>query len=798
MLYLTLITFAGIIWLIVLYTYFYSMDKRIYFRLWDLSWGVSLITYLCVLFDLQGNHTELIIGVGQIFFFLEGLFLIWGTVAFLGKKVKKWAIIAYGTALIWLIAGKLAHFSFLLSSFPSFELNSVFYLWIGIVLIRWKIKGIEKYIVGYTSCLWGIHQGIYPFFHQGVLLLPWEQLIAVTTGFMISIGMLTIYLQKSREELARREKSFRLLAENAQDLIYRYRVTPNPGFEYVSPASYTITGYTPDEFYKDPQLFYKLGNPGELDALNVRALRLLSDGPKIIKLDHKDGKEVWVELHITLVHDKAGALIAVEGIARDITERKWAEEEMGLQKVYFKQLFENCPDGIVILDNENRVIDVNRGFEELFQYGLEEIKGCYIDSIIVPEHLAAESGALTQKILNGNTIQLEAVRRRKDGSVVDVSIVGYPIIFIEKIVGIYGIYSDITCRKKVEEQLKYLSLRDQLTGLYNRTFFEQELQRLDGEKFTSLGIIVCDVDGLKIFNDTLGHSSGDELLKAAANAIRGPFRNHEVVARIGGDEFAIILPDGTPSIIEKAISQIREKISDYNGFNLEFPLSISMGFATCWGISKSITETFNEADNNMYREKLSHGQSARSAIVQTLIKTLEARDFITEGHASRLQDLVSRIAEIIGLSKREISDLRLLAQFHDIGKVGIPDRILFKNGPLTPEETIEMRRHCEIGSRIAYSSRDLAPIADWILKHHEWWNGEGYPFRLAGEDIPLQCRIISIVDAFDAMTHNRPYRNALTVKEALAELRKCSGTQFDPYLVPIFEQIIVRKVSIAG
>jgi len=192
----------------------------------------------------------------------------------------------------------------------------------------------------------------------------------------------------------------------------------------------------------------------------------------------------------------------------------------------------------------------------------------------------------------------------------------------------------------------------------------------------------------------------------------------------------------------------------------------------------------------MYREKLHRSQSARSAIVQTLMKALEARDHITEGHADRLQNLVVNLAMAIELPEHRINDLRLLAQFHDIGKVGIPDRILLKPGPLTTEEANEMWRHCEIGYRIAMSSPDLIPIADWILKHHEWWNGKGYPLGLKGEEIPLECRILPIVDAYDAMTSDRPYRKAMSHEKAVRELRRCAETQFDPLLVDILEPLL--------
>jgi len=177
------------------------------------------------------------------------------------------------------------------------------------------------------------------------------------------------------------------------------------------------------------------------------------------------------------------------------------------------------------------------------------------------------------------------------------------------------------------------------------------------------------------------------------------------------------------------------------------------------------------------------------------MKALEARDFITEGHATRLQSLVASVAEAIGLPERCINDLRLLAQFHDIGKVGLPDRILFKPDSLTREEYIEMQWHCEIGHRIALSAPDLSPIVDLILKHHEWWNGGGYPLGIKGEEIPVECRILAIADAYDAMTSDRPYRKAMAHMEAVEELKRCSGTQFDPDLVSRFIQVLERKIS---
>jgi HD-GYP domain-containing protein (c-di-GMP phosphodiesterase class II) len=203
----------------------------------------------------------------------------------------------------------------------------------------------------------------------------------------------------------------------------------------------------------------------------------------------------------------------------------------------------------------------------------------------------------------------------------------------------------------------------------------------------------------------------------------------------------------------------------------------------------NVRELLTEADTHMSREKTLSSQSIHSSVVSTLRKALEARDFITEGHASRVKELCERLARSMGLPERNIMDLHLMAQFHDIGKVGIPDRILMKPGPLTPEEAIDMQRHCEIGYRVALAATDLVPIADWILKHHEWWNGQGYPQGLKADQIPMECRIMALVDAYDVMTNDRPYRQGFSHEEAMEEIRRYAGIQFDPFLVKRLEEL---------
>ncbi|MBP7529710.1 MAG: diguanylate cyclase [Syntrophorhabdaceae bacterium] len=351
---------------------------------------------------------------------------------------------------------------------------------------------------------------------------------------------------------------------------------------------------------------------------------------------------------------------------------------------------------------------------------------------------------------------------------------------------------EITDIKKTEEKLKYLSLHDPLTNLYNRAYFEEEMHRLDNNRFELVGLIMCDIDGLKLINDTLGHDKGDELLAVASRVIRKSFRESDVVARVGGDEFAILLPNSPKSKVEEICNRIRSSVIDYNRENPRLPLGISTGFAIRTGPGQSMAALYREADNSMYKEKLFGSRHARNVIVRNLLNTIETKGITTRRSVKRLRQLVTILGSAAGLSDKRLKDLTLLAQFHDIGNVSIHDRILLKEGSLNAEELSEMRKHCDIGHRIAQSAANLTHIADYILKHHEWWNGSGYPLGLAGEEIPFESRIMAIADAYESMTGGRPHRKAVSREEALKELRKCAGSQFDPDLVEKFIEIVAQ------
>lgn len=474
------------------------------------------------------------------------------------------------------------------------------------------------------------------------------------------------------------------------------------------------------------------------------------------------------------------------------------EKKLQESEEWLATTLQSIGDGIIATDAVGNIRLFNSVAEKLTGWLQAEAVGHQLREIFTISD--SEPNIASQGMISENTVHLtpnqQTILRTKDGQILPIEQSIAPIRDNNgQITGVVLVFRNISDRKRMEEQLRYLSFHDSLTGLFNRTFFEREMSSANEGNMAPIGLVLCDLDGLKLVNDTLGHERGDRLLIETAKLLDEQVRGFQngFAARIGGDEFAILLKNTTMSDLTELVTNIRKAVSGYNDSNTKLPLSISVGYSLSAESAIKPLVLFKEADDYMYREKLYRSQSTRSTIVQALMKVLETKDFVTEGHVMRLEMLITSFVQDIGLPEQMIINLRLLAQFHDIGKVGTPDRVLFKPGPLNAEEQLEMERHSEIGHRIAQSIPDLIPIADLILKHHEWWNGKGYPLGLQGESIPLECRILAIADAYDAMTSDRPYRKAMTEEAALAELANNAGIQFDPQLIKEFTERKKRK-----
>ncbi|MCJ7690738.1 MAG: diguanylate cyclase [Clostridiaceae bacterium] len=340
---------------------------------------------------------------------------------------------------------------------------------------------------------------------------------------------------------------------------------------------------------------------------------------------------------------------------------------------------------------------------------------------------------------------------------------------------------------KRSEEIIYLSHNDKLTGLYNRRFYEEVIKRLDTKGNLPISIIMGDVNGLKLTNDGFGHEAGDRLLRKIADILKSESRKNDIVARVGGDEFIIVLPETGTSETKKIVDRIKVKCNKEE----ENPIkpSVSIGFSTKEHAYQDINTVYKAAEDSMYNKKLMESKGVRSFIISSLRKTLYERTHETKEHSDRLIELSYKLGKELDLSIDQIYNLKLLALLHDIGVTAMPDYVLHKNRELTPEERIIMRTHCEIGYRIVSTSQELVHIAQEVLCHHENWDGSGYPQGVMGESIPLNSRILSVIDTYDSMMYGSFYQKSVTKKETMDFINKQSGKYFDPKIVEAFIKI---------
>ena len=349
-----------------------------------------------------------------------------------------------------------------------------------------------------------------------------------------------------------------------------------------------------------------------------------------------------------------------------------------------------------------------------------------------------------------------------------------------------------------------LALTDPLTGLGNHRHFHERLEReLQHANERRLPLTLCfiDVDDFKRINDRFGHPAGDRVLSQIAARLR---QTGEAF-RLGGDEFALLLPGYAESAALTAASSVVERISALELDQIG-PVTVSAGVAISPQHATERDELIRLADSALYWAKeygknrvrgyrpdvielaelkrLASGpdRAARFRAAASLARAVDARDVYTGSHSQRVAELAARTARRLGLADEEVELTRLAASLHDLGKLAIPEEILRKPGPLTEPERIVLERHPQIGFRML-ESLGVDPVADWVLHHHERWDGSGYPDGLPGERIPLGARIIFVADAYDAMISERVYRRRVSPTEAIAELDRCAGTQFDPHVV---------------
>ncbi|HEY8910975.1 MAG TPA: HD domain-containing phosphohydrolase [Desulfosporosinus sp.] len=499
------------------------------------------------------------------------------------------------------------------------------------------------------------------------------------------------------------------------------------------------------------------------------------------------------------VIDKEGKYYGRIWTFHDITDRKKLETALEKEKNLLETTLISVGDGVISTDNKGQIVFLNRVAEYLTGWTQEAARGKWIEDVfyIVDEFTGEMSENIVKKALESGKIHElsnHTLLISKDGIERPIEDSAAPIVQDNgEIVGVVLVFRDFSEKKQKLKEIEFISYHDQLTGLYNRRFYEEELKRLDIGRNYPLTIVMGDVNGLKLINDSFGHTMGDELLKKVADVIKKGVRADDIVARLGGDEFVVILPKTDALETEQIIKRIEDLTSKEKVGTVA--ISISFGYDAKNCEEDNIQEIFKKAEDDMYRHKLSDSSSMRGKTISTIISTLHEKNKREEQHSQRVSALCKSMGKALGLSEHKIEELKSVGLLHDIGKIAIDENILNKRGRLNADEWKEIQRHPEIGYRILSTVNDMSEMAEYVLAHHEKWDGKGYPRGLKGEEIPFASRIIAIADAYDAMTSERNYRNSLPFEVVLDELQKNAGIQFDPELVGIFIEKVLGKIS---
>ena len=458
-------------------------------------------------------------------------------------------------------------------------------------------------------------------------------------------------------------------------------------------------------------------------------------------------------------------------IFTDISLEKSIQEKIAVERNLFSTTINSIGDGVIATDTNGNINIMNKVAEELTGWERSAAKGMPIQKVFNITNGTTDkpcAGILNLVIKKGKTIELEkdTFLIKKNDERIAIEDSASPIKDEEgNIKGAVIVFRDFTEKKEKLDRIEYLSYHDNITGLYNRHFLEEEIKRLDVERNLPITIGMIDVNGLKMVNDVFGHDSGDWLLRKIADVLKEQCRSDDIVARFGGDEFVILLPKTNSQDTELIMNRINKALDQMEKRN--FILSVSAGWSTKENINQAMREVLEEAESLMYQKKITETQDMRNRTIDLILNKYYKDNPKEKAHSEEVAEISSKIGKLMNLEDEKLQELKLAGLMHDIGK------------SVTGLEHDKIKRHPEIGYQIIKSADIYSNVAEIILSHHERWDGKGYPRKLSGEKIPLGARILSIAIAWLS-------------SKSIEDLKKASGKEFDPEIVKLFLESLIE------
>ncbi|MDO8671760.1 MAG: diguanylate cyclase [Dehalococcoidia bacterium] len=709
----------------------------------------------------------------------------------------------------------------------------------------------------------------------------WSVLIMLSLCVVVGLNVLAFAVRRrpikakrlTDKALQESESRYRNLYENGLDIVYTHDMQGY--FTSINKAGEHITGYTLDG--KTRLGIAQIMAPDQLDhARQMIEQKITDPSPTTYELDivARDGRLVTLEVNSKLVYQD-GSPVGVQGIARDVTEARANTKHLAQMVSQLGTVLQTAlqlnsshdstsllcqtlsgiikliaPDEakILILNDTGRMFALRAEVDSAGQAVVKPIRvtpcpatraimakgeACFVEEV---EVAGVRSSLLSETVKAYAALPLHTPDRVSGLLLVSYN---HPFRFppdLRQLIQIMTSHTAVAlANSTMVGELKRAATTDPLTGLPNHRHL---MDRLDEEMVRArrgghpLTVMMLDVDGFKLINDTHGHTVGDELLRRIARTVRSALRSTDILGRYGGDEFLALLPETGRDSVDKLVKRVLSAVESQafrvpmktrtqstlaspeeagndgqSGRDLYLPLCVSLGIATFPIDSATRLELISLADAAMYVSKRAGGNTATKAhdtnsgfmaaqnntfgVLEALVNAVDGKDHYTRAHSEHVAKFALRLSDSLGMQADTKRMIRVAALLHDVGKIGIPDHILRKPGPLDADEREIVRQHPLLSEMIMRETPQLTDMLDGVRHHHERWDGQGYPRGLKGDDVPIIARLLAIADAYSAMVTDRPYRKALPLQEAIQELRRGAGSQFDPSMIEPFIEVVL-------